>query len=65
MTKTTAVMRYKAAVAVFSKWLSDGLISGDEFIEIDTMIATKYGLSLSSIYRHNPLLCQENRANIA
>ena len=59
MTKTAAVMHYKAAVSVFSKWLADGLISGEEYAEIDTMVATKYGLSLSSIYRDLPLLCQE------
>ena len=59
MTKTTAVMHYKAAVSIFSKWLADGLISGEEYVEIDTMVATKYGLSLSSIYRDQPLLCQE------
>ena len=60
MTKSTAVIHYKAAVATFSKWLADGLISGDEFTEIDTMIAAKYGLSFCSIYREKPLLCQEN-----
>jgi len=65
MTKTVAVMRYKAAVSVFSKWLSNGIISGDEFNIIDTMIASKYGLSLCSIYRENRLLCQETRANMA
>ena len=65
MMKAAAVMHYKAAVAVFSKWLANGLISGDEYAEIDTMVATKYGLSLSSIYRENRLLCQENRANMA
>jgi len=60
VTKTAAVMHYKAAVSVFSKWLTDGLISGDEFTQIDTMIAAKYGLSFSSIYREKPLHCQEN-----
>jgi len=60
MTKTTAVMHYKAAVSVFSKWLADGLISREEYAEIDTITATKYGLSLSSIFRDQTLLCQEN-----
>ena len=60
MTKTAAVMHYKAAVSVFSKWLADGLISREEYAEIDTITATKYGLSLSSIFRDQTLLCQEN-----
>jgi len=49
--KTAAVMHYKAAVAMFSKWLVDALISKEEFTRIDTMIAIKYGLSSCSIYR--------------
>jgi len=60
MTKIAAVMHYKAAVSVFSKWLADGLISREEYAQIDTITATKYGLSLSSIYRDQTLLCQEN-----
>ena len=51
MLKTAAVMHYKAAVTVFAKWLAEGLISKEEFTEINSMIATKYGISLCSIYR--------------
>ena len=51
MTKQSAVMHYNAAAAIFSKWLSDGLISRDEYAEIDRIIASKYGLSSCSIYR--------------
>ena len=50
MTKAEAVMHYKAAVAVFKKWRSSGIISVEEFAVINTNTAEKYGLSLSSIY---------------
>ena len=36
--------------------LKQGLISTEEYNEIDTMIAQKYGLSLSVIYRPKPLM---------
>jgi hypothetical protein len=47
----TSVMLYKTTVAVFKKWLEQGLISHDEYVVIDAIIAEKYGLSLCSIYR--------------
>ncbi len=34
-------------------------ISGDEYHDLDTMIATKYGLSSCNIYRRNSLINQE------
>ena len=64
MTKTEAIIHYKAAVAVFEKWLLEGFISSEEFTKIDIMTAEKYGLSSCSIYRQNELLCEKNRANI-
>ena len=50
MTKTEAIMHYKAAVAVFKKWLVSGIISDDDFAIINTKTAEKYGISLSSIF---------------
>jgi len=64
MGKEEAVLRYKTSMSVFKKWAADGLFSADELLAIDTIIADKYGVSLSSIYRENELLCAENRANI-
>jgi hypothetical protein len=49
--KQDSVMLYKTTVAVFKKWLEQGLISHDEYVVIDAIIAEKYGLSLCSIYR--------------
>jgi lambda repressor-like predicted transcriptional regulator len=46
-----AVMAYKAAVAVFRKWFSGGLISKPDYNRIERIIAEKYGLSSRSIWR--------------
>jgi hypothetical protein len=45
------ILNYKTAVAVFKKWLRDGLINASEFSAIETKTAEKYGLNSSSIYR--------------
>jgi len=64
MSKEEAVLRYKAAMSVFKNWFSDGVISADDLRVISTTLAQKYGLSSSSIFLDNDLLCRENRANI-
>ena len=56
MDKQDAVMRYKAAMAVFKGWRDDGLITQEELLAIDTRLAAKYGLSSCSIYRENGLI---------
>lgn len=61
MTKEEAILRYKAAMAVFKNWLADGLITADDLSTIDTKLAQKYGLSSRSIYLERNLLCGENR----
>lgn len=61
MSKEEALLRYKAAMAVFKNWLAEGVISNTDLLEIDTMLAHKYGLSSCSIYLENDLLCKENR----
>ncbi len=53
MSKALAVINYTAAMAVFKRWLEDGIICEDELIKIETTIAEKYGLSERSIYRQN------------
>jgi len=65
MTKQAAVIHYKAALVIFSKWLADGLISKDEYALIDEIVAIKYGLSPCSIFREIRLQCQKNRAIMA
>lgn len=64
MDKDEAILRYKASMSVFKNWLSDGVISPDDLRLISTTLASKYGLSSSSIFLENDLLCKEKRANI-
>ena len=61
MSKEDAILHYKTAMAVFKNWLAAGVISGADLLEIDTMLAQKYGLSSRSIFLENDLLCKENR----
>ena len=45
------VLLYRTTMAVFRTMLKKGLISEEEYAEIDTNIAEKYALSSSVIYR--------------
>jgi len=63
MSKEEAVLRYKAAMSVFKQWLANGVITHDDLLEINTIIAEKYGLSIRSIYLENDLLCKEKRVS--
>ena len=64
MNKEEAILNYKTAMSVFKNWHSDGLMSDEELLKIDTIIAEKYGVSLLSIYRENDLLNVKSRSNI-
>lgn len=64
MSKDEAIISYKTSMVIFKKWYSEGLITEDDLLAIDTMLAGKYGLSSCSIFLENDLLCGENRANI-
>ena len=61
MSKGDAILRYKAAMSIFNYWRSTGVISATDLLEIDTILAQKYGLSSRSIFLENDLLCKENR----
>ena len=61
MSREDAILRYKASMTVFKNWLAAGMISDDELLKIDTILAHKYGLSSCSIFLENDLLCKENR----
>ncbi len=61
MTKEEAILRYKAAMAVFTKWLTSGVITNEEMSAIETKLSQKYGLSSRSIYLERNLLCGEKR----
>ena len=44
-------LAYQAAMALARRMLSKGLISEEQYAEIDTIIANKYGISSCSIFR--------------
>ena len=64
MTESVNVSQYKAAVSIFEKWHSIGLITEEELRVIDTITAEKYGINSTSIYRRNDLIYKGNDANI-
>ncbi|MEA4964882.1 MAG: SHOCT domain-containing protein [Oscillospiraceae bacterium] len=45
------VALYHATMSLMRGMLTKGIISEKEYMEIDTIFAEKYGLSLSTIYR--------------
>ena len=49
--KFDSILLYKTTMAMAKTMLKNGLISTEEYNEIDTIIAKKYGLDLSVIYR--------------
>ena len=60
----TNILRYKATVSIFRKWQADALITREEFLKLDAMMAKKHGLSPCSIYRYNYLINGNTRANM-
>ena len=61
MSKEDAILHYKVSMAVFKNWLASGVISAADLLEINTILAQKYGLSTRSIFLENDLLCEDNR----
>ena len=61
MDKDDSILRYKTSMAVFKKWLDEGVITKGDFRAIGTTLADKYGLSSCSIFLENDLLCKEKR----
>ena len=53
MSKGDAILRYKAAMAVFKNGLATGVISVTDLLKINTILAQKYGLSTRCIFRSN------------
>lgn len=51
MNKKIGIIHYRAAVCIFQKWLNLGLITEEELLKINSLIAGKYGLPINSIYR--------------
>ena len=61
MSKEDSILHYKASMAIFKNWLATGVISATDLLEIDTILAQKYGLSSRSIFLENDLLSEEIR----
>ena len=53
---SNCIIAYMTTMAGVKLMLKQGIITTKEYNEIDTMIAQKHGLSLSVIYRLNPLI---------
>ena len=50
------IIHYNTAMAVFQRWRDRGAITTGDLSRLESILAEKYGLSLYSIYRLNPLL---------
>ena len=47
---------YTAVMAQANRMLNEGILSAEEYAEIDTKVADKYGLSSCCLFRENTLL---------
>lgn len=54
--KRESILLYKTTMAGVKQMLKQGIITPEEYAEIDTTVAQDFGLSLSVIYRLKPLL---------
>ena len=59
------VIAYQATMALLKRARDDGLMSKEEYLRVEEKFAQKYMLKSSVIYRVNPLINMESRANIA
>ena len=48
--KYRSIMMYKMMIGILEKWMQSGIISEEEYLKMNTMIAEKYGLNLCSIF---------------
>lgn len=51
-----SMLCYRTAMAVALGMLRDGIISEEEYDQIDRIIANKYGLTSGSLFCRNPLI---------
>ena len=60
----TDLMKYKAAMHMVRRWLKVGIINADDYAQIDTIIAEKFGIPSRSIWRENNLIILETNGNM-
>ena len=51
MSRELSIIHYLRAMAVYRKWLDDGLISEEDLCQAERITASRYGLPEGSIYR--------------
>ena len=51
-----AIMCYTTAMQIVAGWLDHGLITEEDYLKIDTIMAEKFGVSARSIWRRNNLM---------
>jgi len=61
---TENVLAYRSSMAVAMGLLKQGLISDEEYQQIDRMIANNHSVDLSTLCCRNPLLLSGFRANM-
>ena len=49
----TKIFKYKLAMSMAKRIYREGFLTPEEYAQIDTMMLSKYGLSLDSIFREN------------
>lgn len=52
--KYRSIMMYKMMIGILEKWMQSGIISEEEYLKMNTMIAEKYGLNSCSIFLDCP-----------
>ena len=60
-----SICGYKSAMAQARLMLLKGILTESEYLEIDTMMAKKYGLSSCSLFRENDLLYKVSDGNMS
>jgi len=61
----TRLEQYLSSMLQAKQMLSLGIISQEDFIKLDSMIASKYGIESSNIYRGIDLIYKETEGNMS
>ena len=59
------LIQYRMAMSMARELVNRGIISEEEYDQIDRIIANKYGLTSGSLFCRNPLILQGFRANMS
>ena len=59
-----ALLKYKSAMMQAKKMLETGIITADDFAEIETKMHQKYGINFVSLYRENDWIYVAHDGNI-